>query len=37
LPFLAVLGFVDVLSVMVVLVYLSARYQRKRGAPRRVV
>ncbi len=37
LPFLAVLGFVDVLSVMVVLVYLAARYQRKRGAPRRVV
>jgi len=37
LPFLAVLGFVDVLSVMVVLVYLAARYQRKRGAPRRIV
>ena len=38
LPFLATVGFGEVLIVMVVLAYFAGRYQRKRsGAPRRVV
>ena len=37
LPFLATVGFAEVLIVMVVLVFLAGRYQRKRRAPSRVV
>ena len=36
LPFLATVGFGEVLIVMVV-AYLAGRYQRKRGTPRGVV
>ena len=36
LPFLATVGFAEVLIVMVALVFLAGRYQRKRGAPSRV-
>ena len=38
LPFLATVGFVEVLVVMVVAAYFAGRYQRRRsGAPRRVM
>ena len=37
LPFLATVGFGEVLIVMVVVAYFAGRYQRKRGTPRRVV
>jgi uncharacterized protein len=37
LPFLATVGFGEVLIVMVVVAYLAGRYQRKRGTPRGVV
>ena len=36
LPFLATVGFAEVLIVMVLLAYFAGRYQRRRnGAPRR--
>jgi uncharacterized protein len=37
LPFLATVGFGEVLTIMVVAAYFAGRYQRKRGTPRHVV